>query len=248
MQGDERDKTVRRLLKRGLNYYGLGDVDAAIVCWEEARALDPENQAAQDYLETAYEEARNVGGKPEVEPVDPLDDDATPRSLDSVAVLPEDPTPRPATRSAPRVAGVSGPPPVRPAASDPSRVDTENPDTVIGIALQAYKSGDLELAWTELQRVAKDQPDRLDVQGYLQLVRSERAQRFAKEIGDQGRVLRLRQTLPEIMKLALKPDEGFLLSQIDGRVTIADLINLSTSTRVRTLEIIARLLREGIVE
>lgn len=248
MQGDERDKTVRRLLKRGLNYYGLGDVDAAIVCWEEARALDPENQAAQDYLETAYEEARNVGGKPEVEPADPLDDDATPRSLDSVAVLPEDPTPRPATRSAPRAAGVSGAPPVRPTASDPSRADTENPDTVIGIALQAYKSGDLELAWSELQRVAKDQPDRLDVQGYLQLVRSERAQRFAKEIGDQGRVLRLRQTLPEIMKLALKPDEGFLLSQIDGRVSIADLINLSTSNRVRTLEIIARLLREGIVE
>jgi hypothetical protein len=119
---------------------------------------------------------------------------------------------------------------------------------MIGAALEAYKAGNLELAWSELQRVAKAQPDRLDVQGYLQLVRSERAQRFAKEIGDQGRVLRLRRTLPEIMKLALKPDEGFLLSQIDGRVTIADLINLSTSNRVRTLEVVARFLREGIVE
>jgi hypothetical protein len=39
-----------------------------------------------------------------------------------------------------------------------------------------------------------------------------------------------------------------MLSQIDGRMSIADLISLSTAERVRTLEIIAKLLREGIVE
>src|SRR6202008_1951095 len=56
-----------RLLKRGLNHYGLGDLEAAISCWEQARALDPENQAVHDYLETAYEEqggGRKKGAKP----------------------------------------------------------------------------------------------------------------------------------------------------------------------------------------
>ena len=40
-----------------------------------------------------------------------------------------------------------------------------------------------------------------------------------------------------LYELKLKPDEGFMLAQIDGRLSIADLISLSTSDRVRTLEI-----------
>ena len=63
------------------------------------------------------------------------------------------------------------------------------------------------------------------MQGYLQLVRTERAQTWAKEIGDQGRVLRRKITTAQIMKLQLQPDEGFMLSQIDGRISIADLIS-----------------------
>ena len=51
-----KENEIARLLKRGLNHYGLGELDAAIVCWESVRALDPGNQAARDYLETAYEE------------------------------------------------------------------------------------------------------------------------------------------------------------------------------------------------
>ena len=56
MSHGQRQKEVTRLLKRGLNHYGLGDLEAAIGCWEQARALDPENQAVHDYLQTAYEE------------------------------------------------------------------------------------------------------------------------------------------------------------------------------------------------
>ena len=55
-------------------------------------------------------------------------------------------------------------------------------------------------------------------------------------------------TTAQIMKLKLMPDEGFMLSQIDGRMSIGDLISVSTSDRVRTLEILAKLLREEIVE
>ena len=54
---DSENDAVVRLLKRGLNHYGLGDLEAAIASWEEARQLDPDNHAVRDYLETAYEEA-----------------------------------------------------------------------------------------------------------------------------------------------------------------------------------------------
>jgi tetratricopeptide (TPR) repeat protein len=241
---EARHAEVTRLLKRGLNHYGLGDLEAAISCWEQARALDPENQAVHDYLETAYEE--QGGGRKR----------AAPKVVKPAASAP--PARKPA--AAPAKPAPKGPPTRSPQKPVTDEDDTpksgsviefdadDDPDTQIQSALAAYKEGRYEDAWRELRKLAKEQPDRLDVQGYLQLVRTERAQSWAKEIGDQGRVLRLKVTTAQIMKLRLQPDEGFMLSQIDGRMSIADLISVSTADRVRTLEIIAKLIRENIVE
>ncbi|HTO53724.1 MAG TPA: tetratricopeptide repeat protein [Myxococcota bacterium] len=242
---DARHAEVTRLLKRGLNHYGLGDLESAIACWEQARALDPENQAVHDYLETAYEEqggSRKKAGPKGVKP----------SAAAAAKPAPAKPAPpRPAPKAAPARS------PQKPVTDEDDTPKSgpvvefeadDDPDTQIQSALAAYKDGRYEEAWSALRQLAKDQPNRLDVQGYLQLVRTERAQTWAKEIGDQGRVLRLKVTTAQIMKLRLQPDEGFMLSQIDGRMSIADLISLSTADRVRTLEIIAKLIREGIVE
>ena len=55
MSGTKQDE-VGRLLKRGLNHYGLGELAEAIRCWECTLQLEPGNRAARDYLDTAYEE------------------------------------------------------------------------------------------------------------------------------------------------------------------------------------------------
>ena len=78
------------------------------------------------------------------------------------------------------------------------------------------------------------------------MVRSERARSFAREVGDQGRVLELNQSMAELMNMNLSPDEGFLLSQIDGQMSIEELLNMAND-RVRALEILAKFLRENIV-
>lgn len=233
---DSRHAEVTRMLKRGLNHYGLGDLEAAIACWEQARALDPENQAVHDYLETAYEENGGARKKAAAAPPVPSRGAAPKPAASAPAARPGQGKPVTDDDDTPK----SGP--VIEFAAD------DDPDTQIQVALQAYKEGRYDVAWRELKEVAKTQPERLDVQGYLQLVRTERAQSWAKEIGDQGRVLRLKITTAQIMKLKLLPDEGFMLSQIDGRMTIGDLISVSTSDRVRTLEVIAKLIREQIVE
>lgn len=245
---DARHAEVTRLLKRGLNHYGLGDLEAAIACWEQARALDPENQAVHDYLETAYEEqgggrgkkaAPAKGARPAAAPAKPAAKSAAP------AKPAAKPTARPAAKPTKPVTDEDDTPKSGPVIEFDA---DDDPDTQIQSALAAYKEGRYDDAWNEFRRISKEQPDRLDVQGYLQLVRTERAQSWAKEIGDQGRVLRLRVTTAQVMKLRLQPDEGFMLSQIDGRMSIADLISVSTADRVRTLEIIAKLIRENIVE
>lgn len=233
---DSTRKEVTRLLKRGLNHYGLGDLDAAISCWERAQALDPLNRAAHDYLETAYDEAGREPDKEDATPLsvaqasaagpasDAMGDDDTPCTFDGA------PPPLPAGGTLPDV---------------PSG-GAEEPNTIVAAALDAYKAGNLDAAWEKLQQVASNEPDRLDVQGYLVMVRSERARNFAREVGDQGRVLQLNQSMAEIMKMNLSPDEGFLLSQIDGQMSIEELLNMAND-RVRTLEIVAKFLREGIV-
>ncbi len=213
------------MLKRGLNHYGLGELDSAIVCWEKARALDPGNPAARDYLETAYEErAESDQSGTSVSAAraefQDMDDEDTPQSLEFITTPGESELPLP----------------------------EDEPDARIAAALEAFKAGELDQAWSQLQAVAQEMPERLDVEGYLGLVRTERAKKFAREIGDKGRTLQLTCMMEDLKVLNLRPDEGFLLSQIDGRVTIEDLISLSSTDRVRTLETLARFLREGLVE
>jgi tetratricopeptide (TPR) repeat protein len=234
----ERASEVTRLLKRGLNHYALGEVRAAIAAWEEARALDPETQALHDYLEAAYEEVESDSSTA-IERTPGPSDDATP--LSSVGEPPPKTSTRAASRSTPAAR-----PAAKPARSSKGE-SSDDPDTQISRALTAYKSGQLRDALKDLQKVADVEPERLDVQGYLQLVRSELARTSAQEIGDKGRVVSLQVSNEQLMKLRLAPDEGFLLSQVDGTLTIADLMALSSADRVRTLEIIARLLREGII-
>ena len=84
------------------------------------------------------------------------------------------------------------------------------------------------------------------MRGYLAVVRSERAGEWAREIGDQGHVLRAARSTQELMSMNLSPDEGFLLSQIDGRLSIEELLNLAAD-RVRALEILSKLIAEGVV-
>jgi tetratricopeptide (TPR) repeat protein len=253
---DVKNDEVVRLLKRGLNHYGLGDVEAAIASWEEARGIDPDNSAVRDYLETAYEELGRAPAAGEEHPKVVGDDDETPRSL------PEGPAPSDSSSSGRESTTRTGP--TYRAAPDPgddsfearfsSLFDDEGAngaercDTLLRGALDAYREGRLEAAWQELDEAARGAPDRLDLRAYQELIRNRLMEAWAREIGDQGRSLTLKLDIGELLKRDLQPDEGFLVSQIDGVLTVENLLSVSTLDRFRTLQIIARLIREGIVE
>jgi len=237
---DASREEVARLLRRGLNHYGLGDVEAAIGCWEKARKLDPDNRAAHDYLETAYEEvgSSRKATVDEVRHADPCDDvvvDDAARGVPTSNTL------------APIMPAVSVPLADAPPIGDEFPSHSSVGDQEVRSALEHYKQGDLKAAFDMLERIAESEPERLDVQGYLVMIRSERAREWASEIGDQGHVLRRTRSMKELMEMNLRPDEGYLLSQIDGTLSIEELLSLSSMERVRTLEILARLLRDNLV-
>jgi tetratricopeptide (TPR) repeat protein len=267
---DAENDAVVRLLKRGLNHYGLGDLEAAIASWEEARQLDPDNHAVRDYLETAYEEAGRppTGGEGPAlasEGIRPVgEEDDTPRSepdLES-ATPPE----RKSTSAGPK-SGAGPKSQGKRARTSPAAEaegsfenqfaslfepdgseDAEAPDTLLQGALEAYRAGQLEDAWLELDQAAQKAPDRLDLRAYRELIRNRLMDQWARAIGDQGRSLQLKLGMDELLLRDLQPDEGFLVSQIDGMLTIENLLSLSSLDRFRTLEILARLIRDGIVE
>jgi hypothetical protein len=63
---------IARLMARGLDLYGLGQVREATECWRRVLALDPDHAEARDFLHTA-------GGEAEAPPVpaaDPVLDEA----------------------------------------------------------------------------------------------------------------------------------------------------------------------------
>lgn len=50
---DAKEARVSSLLQEGLELYGSGDVARAFLLWNEALALDPENEEALDYIRDA---------------------------------------------------------------------------------------------------------------------------------------------------------------------------------------------------
>lgn len=202
---------VSRLLRRGLNHYGLGEVEEAIRCWEKVQELDPENATAGDYLRNARQE---LGGSPMLE-------DGTRPTEGSVGDVTEP--------------GDSG--------SAATSIDDR-----VAAALALYRVGRLEEARAGLEEAAAADTDRLDIQGYLELVRGQLVKQFEQEIGDRGRVVKLAVPEEELVRLNLGPEEGYVLSQVDGALTIDELLSLSNMGRFRTLELVAGLLRDRIIE
>ena len=89
-------------------------------------------------------------------------------------------------------------------------IDREE-DTLVRGALDAYREGRLEKAWEDLDRAAQLDPERLDLRAYQELIRNQLMGQWAREIGDQGRIARLKVELNDLMGRDLQPDEGFSL-------------------------------------
>ncbi len=174
---------VSRLLRRGLNHYGAGDLEAAISCWERVRALDPDNGPARDSL-ASVREAQGEGGDAEA---------------------------------------------------------------LVEKGLARYRTGDLEGAFGLLERASALGPARLEVQGYVALVKEQLLQPYAEELGDLGRSVRLAVPLEELLGRRLRPDQAYLLSRIDGSVVLDDLLSLCTGDRFQALRTVVQLLREGLL-
>jgi hypothetical protein len=56
------DQQIARLLREGLDHYGLDEVEAAVQAWRRVLALDPTHAEALDYLESAERQGHTASG------------------------------------------------------------------------------------------------------------------------------------------------------------------------------------------
>ena len=114
-------------------------------------------------------------------------------------------------------------------------------------ALRLMHEGHLEAALELFETLGRRDSQRLDVQGYLEMLRSKLLSRYRDRVGGMEVVPHVRMSRQELMKFNLPATTGFLLSLVDGRTSVHELISLSGLDPFDTLRMLSRLLDAGVV-
>jgi tetratricopeptide (TPR) repeat protein len=114
-------------------------------------------------------------------------------------------------------------------------------------ALARAEAGDLTGAFAGLVEAAAVDRDDLEAQAALDLVRGALYLAHRARIADGARP-RLRVAPEELMRLDLAPEAGFLLSLIDGRTRLEELVTVSGLDPFDVLHLLVRLEGDGVVE
>ena len=120
-------------------------------------------------------------------------------------------------------------------------------DALLKDAHEALRREDLENALDLFQAAARFEPDRFEIEGYVDLVRSHLLKRYRERIGDLQAVPRLLVRGGEIMRFNLAPDGGFMLSLVDGSTSFEQLVSLSGMAAFEAFRNLGALLDAGIL-
>ncbi len=184
MEAESPAERVARLLAEGLELFGQDRVDQAVACWRVVLELEPKQQEARDYLESA---------------------------------------------------GVS--------------IDTGDDGRARVLeALAAADAGAVEQALALLLAACAQAPDDLHAQASFDLLRAQLYARYRARMRDGNARPRLCVEPEQLMGFDLPPEAGFLLSLLDGRLRVAELITVSGLDPFAVLQLLARLEQDGIVE
>ena len=107
---------------------------------------------------------------------------------------------------------------------------------------------DLEGALSLFRAAANRDPDRFEVESYIDMVRGRLVQRYRDRVGDTGAAPRMVIDPSEITAFDLPTDVGFMLSLVDGKTSIDELIALSGMDAFEALRILDELVAAGIAE
>lgn len=132
--------------------------------------------------------------------------------------------------------------------NQPTEAVGEEDVSLLADALELFRKGEAQESLEMLETLARQNPRRLEIQGYLELVRSHLFGYYRDRVPDASRTLKLKITPEEIMRFNLPADAGFVLSMVDGSTSVNEILALSGMDPFEAVRVVNRLLEAGIVE
>jgi tetratricopeptide (TPR) repeat protein len=122
------------------------------------------------------------------------------------------------------------------------------PGAGVADALRLLRGGDQKQGLALLETITGREPANLEAQGFLELARAALLRAYRARVGSGEGVPRVRIPPAEVMKYNLPAAAGFLLSMIDGRISVDELLSVSGMDPFDALRALSNLLDAGIVE
>lgn len=113
-------------------------------------------------------------------------------------------------------------------------------------AQEAMQEKNLEGALDLLRGATELDPDRIELEGYVDMVRTKLLKSYRDRVGDVTRVPRLLREVRAIDDVNLTAEAGFLLSLVDGATSVEEILSLSGMDAFDAYRILNRLLDAGI--
>lgn len=163
-------------------------------------------------------------------------------------VTPAAPSHRADRRPAGGPARAVPPPPVRRAGVTPPPPVDEMPQSLLSLAEQQLRQGDPELSRQTLLRLLERHPGFPGALEGLERAVTELLSQYSSILGDNAGVPRLNRPQSEVFKLNLDEVGGYLLSCIDGMMSLDDIYTVSAHVdRLHVMRILVELVREGVI-
>jgi len=110
---------------------------------------------------------------------------------------------------------------------DPKEWAKLSAEILLQDAHEAIESHDLEGALELLRAAATQDPDRIELEGFVDGVRSRLLKQYREDVGDVQRIPKVIADQAAIMSINLPAQAGFLLSLVDGKTTIREIVSIS---------------------
>ena len=124
----------------------------------------------------------------------------------------------------------------------------EGDSSLLADALELFREGEVQECFELLETLVRENPRRMEIQGYSELVRSHLFGYYRERVADASRVLRVKIPPEEIMRFNLPAKAGFVLSMVDGRTSVNEVLALSGMDPFDAIRLVSNLLEAGIVE
>jgi len=124
----------------------------------------------------------------------------------------------------------------------------EGDASLLADALELFRKGEARESLELLETLARENPRRIEIQGYFELVRSHLFGHYRERIADASGVLKVKITPEEIMRFNLPTNAGFVLSMVDGNTSVNEILALSGMDPFEAIRMVNNLLEAGIVE